>query len=180
MKLQIENGALCCPYGAYSIANLTAKLLYRGDHYNTLEISSNAWSLSQNGNVAKSLTDEGEFTLKVKRANGGVCLALSFKASAQFKTCKGFRLALNGFLPIRPKLLHFNAPQVEDWVRNFEMNSKPFECIKCKINPLMIQVLHSKESLIVFEAIRHIENLKSSFAFFRSRKGCRQLAMNST
>ena len=57
---------------------------------------------------------------------------------------------------------------------------KPFECIKCKINPLMIQVLHSKESLIVFEAIRHIENLKSSFAFFRSRKGCRQLAMNST
>ena len=62
----------------------------------------------------------------------------------------------------------------------FKMNSKCFECIRCKTNPLMVHVLYSKESLIAFKAIRQIQNLKTSFAVFRSREGCRQLEMNST
>lgn len=123
MKLQIENGLLCCHFGSYGIANLTAKLLYRGDHYNTLEISSNAWSLSQHGNVAKAQTTQGEFTLKAKKSSGGVCLSLAFKTNGDFKTRKGSRLVICGKLPCRPQKLQFNAPQVEDWIHNFEMNS---------------------------------------------------------
>lgn len=124
MKLVIENGRLSCPY-SHGLSNLTAKLTYRGNHYNLLDINSKDWVLNEKGNVATSQVEQGTFTLKVKNYCGGISLSLSFKMAKEQQPLTGFRLVINGILPVRPQFLHFNAPQVEDWVRNFEMNSTP-------------------------------------------------------
>lgn len=124
MNLRIENGALCCPYKSYGITNLKAKIEYRGDKHNMLEINSGAWVLSQSGNQAQSAVAEGVFTVTAKKTNGGVALSLSFRAAKDFAKRKCYRLILNGFLPVRAQALQFNHTQVADRVRDFEMGSK--------------------------------------------------------
>lgn len=125
MNLRLQDGLLNCSYGKYGLSNLKATLYYRGDHYNVLSVNSSCWNVNDKGNEAKSIVEQGEFTLKTKKTNGGVSLALSFKASASFSLPRCHRLIIKGFLPVKIEKLHYNFPQVEDWVRNFEMSSKP-------------------------------------------------------
>ena len=125
MNLRLQDGLLNCSYGKYGLSNLKATLDYRGDHYNVLSVNSGCWNVNDKGNEAKSIVEQGEFTLKTKKTNGGVSLALSFKASASFSLSRCHRLIIKGFLPVKIEKLHYNFPQVEDWVRNFEMSSKP-------------------------------------------------------
>lgn len=123
MNLKLENNNLNCAFNRFILSNVKASLQYRGNHYNTLEIESQDWLLNQQGNIATSQTPNGTFTLKTKKCDGGISLSLSFKASGKLQTIKGHRLIIKGFLPVKPQLVNYNAPQVEDWVRNFEMSS---------------------------------------------------------
>lgn len=125
MNLKLENGKLNFPFGRYNLSNISATLAYRGQHYNVLDVNSQNWELNERGNVATSKTPQGTFMLKTKKCDGGVSLSLSFKVSANAETIKGFRLTIKGILPVRPNFLHYNSPQTEDWVRNFEMSSTP-------------------------------------------------------
>lgn len=127
MNFYKNNGALCCAYKNYEIANLYVRLEYHGTKYNVLYVDSGEWELMKNGNYAVSYVDGvGTFTLKRTRTKGGISLFAVFKADKGFTVNRSFRLTVGGFLPMHVCSAVFNAPFVVGRVHNFEMGSRSY------------------------------------------------------
>ncbi len=126
MNLFLQDGKLNYAFKSLKIENITARLEYRGDKHNMLQIDSGEWKIAPIGNTAQSFVKEGTFTLHFSKVGGGVRFFVQFKASSDFIERKCYRLCINGFLPVRVNSFLYNAVQVAGRVRDLEMGSRSY------------------------------------------------------
>ncbi len=129
MYLFLKDDKLCCAYKNYVVSDLSVKLEFRGQHHNMLDEKNGAWTISENGRIAKSYVENvGTFELKAQKADGGLILQAALYTEKTFTERKCYRLYITGFLPVRVSSAVFNDPCVIGRVRDLEMGSKPRAC----------------------------------------------------
>ena len=126
MNLFLQDGKLSYAFKSWKIKDITARLEYRGDKHNMLQIDSGEWKINDNATTAESMVKEGVFRLRFSKVGGGVRFFVTFKASPDFTERKCYRLCVNGFLPIRVESFLYNAVQVAGRVRDLEMGSRSY------------------------------------------------------
>ncbi len=123
MNLYIDNGQLCCQYKNFIIENLSVILEYRGNHYNKPSVKNGEWTVV--GNKAKSKVEGvGEFTLTVKKTDGGIAMDAYLHTANEFYSRKCVRLIVSGKMPVKAEKFLYNEVGEEFTLRDHDMISK--------------------------------------------------------